>query len=128
MQPGGGGRERQLGGRTAAYATFTDVGAAKAHVAACGYEVVVKASGLAAGKGVVLPESAAEAEARARVASTAFVEPDGPQQMSDAEWGKVVRAMWLMKNLTDAEGRARYGPAYRGIDYHSVRHLCNSMV
>ena len=47
-------------------------------------------------------------------------------QMSDAEWGKVVRAMWLMRNLTEAEGQARYGPTYRGIDYHVVRHVCSS--
>lgn len=36
--------------------------------------------------------AAAEAEARARAASTAFAEPDGPQQMSDAEWRASVRA------------------------------------
>ena len=35
--------------------------------------------------------AAAEAEARARAASTAFVEGDGPRQMSDAEWRASVR-------------------------------------
>ena len=96
----------ELGVRTAAYATFTDVGAAKAHVAACGYDVVVKASGLAAGKGVVLPESAAEAEAAldSMLTDRAFGEAggevvveeriDGPEvsllAFCDGEGGRVV--------------------------------------
>jgi len=41
--------------RTARYATFTDADAAKAHIKSIDYRVVVKASGLAAGKGVLLP-------------------------------------------------------------------------
>lgn len=48
---------------TAAFARFTDAAAAKAHVRAHGAPIVVKADGLAAGKGVVVAGSVAEAEA-----------------------------------------------------------------
>ncbi|WP_417723831.1 phosphoribosylamine--glycine ligase [Salipiger sp.] len=48
---------------TAAYAHFTDAAAAKAHVRAGGAPLVVKADGLAAGKGVIICETVAEAEA-----------------------------------------------------------------
>ncbi|WP_397544508.1 phosphoribosylamine--glycine ligase [Roseovarius salis] len=51
------------GAPTAAYAHFTDAAAAKAHVAAHGMPIVVKADGLAAGKGVVVAETAEEANA-----------------------------------------------------------------
>jgi len=46
---------------TAAYGTFTDAGAAHAHVERSGVPIVIKADGLAAGKGVVVAASAAEA-------------------------------------------------------------------
>ncbi|WP_435312890.1 phosphoribosylamine--glycine ligase [Primorskyibacter sedentarius] len=48
---------------TAAYGHFTDAQAAKAHVRAQGAPIVVKADGLAAGKGVIIAETVAEAEA-----------------------------------------------------------------
>ena len=48
---------------TAAYGTFTDAGAAAAFVDRLNRPVVVKADGLAAGKGVVLADDAAEAKA-----------------------------------------------------------------
>jgi len=48
---------------TALYASFTDAAAAHAHVAAQGAPIVVKADGLAAGKGVVVAESVDEAHA-----------------------------------------------------------------
>jgi phosphoribosylamine---glycine ligase len=48
---------------TAAFARFTDAGAAKAYVRAQGAPIVVKADGLAAGKGVIVAQSEAEAEA-----------------------------------------------------------------
>lgn len=44
-------------------------------------------------------------------------------QLSDDEWGRVVAAMWEMKNLTEAEGQAKYGPDFRSMDYHNVRHV-----
>jgi phosphoribosylamine--glycine ligase len=46
---------------TAAYARFTDAAAAKAYIAARGAPIVVKADGLAAGKGVVVAASVDEA-------------------------------------------------------------------
>ncbi len=48
---------------TAAYQTFTDAGAAHAYVDARGAPIVVKADGLAAGKGVVVATAADEAHA-----------------------------------------------------------------
>ncbi len=48
---------------TAAYAAFTDAAAAKAYVTAQGAPIVVKADGLAAGKGVVVAADIAEAHA-----------------------------------------------------------------
>jgi len=48
---------------TAAYRTFTDAAAAHAYVAERGAPIVVKADGLAAGKGVVVAATRAEADA-----------------------------------------------------------------
>ena len=48
---------------TAAFARFKEAGAAKAYIRAHGAPIVVKADGLAAGKGVVVAQSEAEAEA-----------------------------------------------------------------
>jgi phosphoribosylamine--glycine ligase len=47
---------------TAAFEVFDDAGAAEAHVARAGRPLVVKADGLAAGKGVVVAKDAAEAK------------------------------------------------------------------
>jgi len=54
---------RAAGVRTAPYARFADAAAATAHVRAAGAPIVVKADGLAAGKGVVVAATVAEAEA-----------------------------------------------------------------
>jgi phosphoribosylamine--glycine ligase len=48
---------------TAAYGRFTEADAAKAYIRKMGAPIVVKADGLAAGKGVVVAQSVAEAEA-----------------------------------------------------------------
>ncbi|MBM3486548.1 MAG: phosphoribosylamine--glycine ligase [Alphaproteobacteria bacterium] len=48
---------------TAAYGRFTDADAAKSYVRAHGAPIVVKADGLAAGKGVIIAERVADAEA-----------------------------------------------------------------
>jgi phosphoribosylamine--glycine ligase len=48
---------------TAAYGHFSDAAAAKAHVTAQGAPIVVKADGLAAGKGVIIAETIEEAHA-----------------------------------------------------------------
>ncbi|MFK7764686.1 MAG: phosphoribosylamine--glycine ligase [Roseobacter sp.] len=49
------------GAPTAAYAHFTDVAAAKAYVTEKGAPIVVKADGLAAGKGVIIAETITQA-------------------------------------------------------------------
>ncbi|KAA5599245.1 phosphoribosylamine--glycine ligase [Blastochloris sulfoviridis] len=54
---------RDAGIPTAAYASFTALAPAKAYVRAKGAPIVVKADGLAAGKGVVVAATVAEAEA-----------------------------------------------------------------
>ncbi|MBP7694445.1 MAG: phosphoribosylamine--glycine ligase [Anaerolineales bacterium] len=51
---------------TARYAAFTDFDAALRHLLKIDYPVVIKASGLAAGKGVIVPECADDAEAAVR--------------------------------------------------------------
>ncbi len=56
----------EAGVPTGRWARFTDVDEALAWLDACPFDVVVKASGLAAGKGVVVPESKAEAAAAIR--------------------------------------------------------------
>ncbi|MCK9992327.1 MAG: phosphoribosylamine---glycine ligase [Alphaproteobacteria bacterium] len=48
---------------TAAYARFSDAAAAKTYIRQQGAPIVIKADGLAAGKGVILAETLAEAEA-----------------------------------------------------------------
>ena len=53
---------RRHGIPTAEYRTFTDAREARAYVAARGAPIVVKADGLASGKGVVVAQSVAEAE------------------------------------------------------------------
>ncbi|MFL1463159.1 phosphoribosylamine--glycine ligase [Roseococcus sp. DSY-14] len=50
------------GAPTARHATFDDAAAARAHIRAQGAPIVVKADGLAAGKGVVVATTVAEAE------------------------------------------------------------------
>ncbi len=59
---------------TAAYATFTEAAAAHAHVQAQGAPIVIKADGLAAGKGVVVAMTAEDAHA----AIDMMFEKDGP--------------------------------------------------
>ena len=54
---------REFGIPTAAYARFTEVGPAKAYLREHGVPIVVKADGLAAGKGVVVATTLDEAEA-----------------------------------------------------------------
>lgn len=49
------------GAPTAAYAHFTDIAAAKAYVTAQGAPIVIKADGLAAGKGVIIAETVDQA-------------------------------------------------------------------
>lgn len=48
---------KKYGVKTAEYATFTDVQEAKDYLENCSYPIVIKADGLAAGKGVVISET-----------------------------------------------------------------------
>jgi phosphoribosylamine--glycine ligase len=57
---------RRYGIPTGAYERFTDVGKAEAYIEAQGVPIVVKADGLAAGKGVVVAETAEQAIDAAR--------------------------------------------------------------
>ncbi len=57
---------------TAAYATFSDVDEACAYVREQGAPIVIKADGLAAGKGVILADTEAEAIAASRICSVAM--------------------------------------------------------
>ncbi|MBU0499911.1 MAG: phosphoribosylamine--glycine ligase [Gammaproteobacteria bacterium] len=61
---------------TAAYANFTDLGQALAYVRQQGAPIVIKADGLAAGKGVIVAETLEQAEAAVRdmLAGNAFGE------------------------------------------------------
>jgi phosphoribosylamine--glycine ligase/phosphoribosylformylglycinamidine cyclo-ligase len=52
--------------RTAQYGSFTDFASAKSYIEAAGHRVVVKASGIAAGKGVLIPTTVPEAVEGAR--------------------------------------------------------------
>jgi phosphoribosylamine--glycine ligase len=54
---------RDCGIPTAAYARFEALGAARAYLAGQAFPIVIKADGLAAGKGVIIAQDAAEAEA-----------------------------------------------------------------
>ncbi len=56
------GMMKKYGIPTAAYEVFDDAAAAKCYLAACTYPVVIKADGLALGKGVLICQSVHEAE------------------------------------------------------------------
>jgi phosphoribosylamine--glycine ligase len=76
---------------TARYAAFTAFDAALAHLRLLDYPVVIKASGLAAGKGVILPETAAEAETALR------------QVMLDHEFGAAGDEVVIEERLSGPE-------------------------
>ncbi len=76
---------------TARHATFTDFDAALAHLQKVEYPVVLKASGLAAGKGVILPASLAEAGSALR------------QIMVEREFGAAGDAVVIEERLAGPE-------------------------
>ncbi|MCX7892908.1 MAG: phosphoribosylamine--glycine ligase [Burkholderiales bacterium] len=118
---------------TAAYGTFCDAAAAHAHVEAHGAPIVVKADGLAAGKGVVVAATAAEAhraiddmlvanrmgDAGARVVVEAFLEGEEASfiVMADGEHVLPLATSQDHKRLRDGDegpntgGMGAYSPA-----------------
>ena len=76
---------------TADWRAFRDFEQAKAYLEQVAYPVVIKADGLAAGKGVVLPETTAEAIACAR------------SMMVDGEFGDAGRSIVVEERLTGTE-------------------------
>ena len=52
---------KQCGIPTSSYTVYSDYNLAKAHVEKCSYPVVIKADGLAAGKGVTVAQTRNEA-------------------------------------------------------------------
>jgi phosphoribosylamine---glycine ligase len=76
---------------TAAAATFTDYEAARHHLAALSGPVVVKASGLAAGKGVIVCDDGAQAETAVR------------QMMVEKVFGDAAATILIEERLTGPE-------------------------
>jgi phosphoribosylamine--glycine ligase len=76
---------------TARYAAFSDLTVALAHLDQVDYPVVIKASGLAAGKGVIIPDS--NDEARAALASI----------LSGAAFGEAGRQVVIEERLSGPE-------------------------
>jgi phosphoribosylamine--glycine ligase len=76
---------------TARFATFTQFDEAIKHLHRVGYPVVVKASGLAAGKGVLLPADSSEAETALR------------QVMITREFGNAGEAVVIEERMSGAE-------------------------
>ena len=119
--------------QTAAYETFTDPSAAKAYIAEHGAPIVIKADGLAAGKGVVVAQTLAEAtqainhmlgdgslgEAGARVVIEEFLEGEEASfiVMSDGQHVLALATSQDHKRLQDNDegpntgGMGAYSPA-----------------
>jgi phosphoribosylamine--glycine ligase len=76
---------REAGIPTAAYARFNNAAAARAHVERMGAPIVVKADGLAAGKGVTMAETKAEAFAAIDACFAGELGPAGAEVVIE-EW------------------------------------------
>ena len=88
--------------RTARYECFTEFEAARDHVMKVDYRVVVKASGLAAGKGVLLPETKEEAVAALEVVMV-------KKEFGDAGDEVVVEEFLEGEEVREQKGRRRRG-------------------
>jgi len=95
---------RRAGIPTAGFAVFEEVGEAVAHIRAQGAPIVVKADGLAAGKGVVVAATVAEAEAavRASVVERAFGEAGARVVVEEHLTGEEVSASALADGARDS--------------------------
>ena len=109
---------------TAAYRRFRDADAAKAHIAAHGAPVVVKADGLAAGKGVVVASRSPRRTRRSRPRSardgSARPAPRSSSRIFRGRGGELLRAGRRRDRLAARRGagpqarlRRRYRPQYR---------------
>ncbi|MFO0630852.1 MAG: phosphoribosylamine--glycine ligase [Polyangiales bacterium] len=96
---------------TAAYARFRDLAAARAHLASVGAPIVVKADGLAAGKGVVVAASVAQAE---EALAAIFAAPDASVVLESMLQGPELSLF----ALCDGERAVCFGTA---MDYKRVR-------
>jgi len=76
---------------SARYAVFNDYAAALKHLRSLDYPVVIKASGLAAGKGVVVPDTDAQAEAALRA------------MLLEAEFGEASELVVIEERLSGPE-------------------------
>nr|HMN62041.1 phosphoribosylamine--glycine ligase [Anaerolinea sp.] len=76
---------------SARFATFTEYDPAAAHLAAVEYPVVIKASGLAAGKGVILPDTLEDGHAALR------------RILVEREFGEAGRAVVIEERLSGPE-------------------------
>ncbi len=93
------GQMQRAGVATASAAAFTDPEAALAHVRAAANPPVVKADWLAAGKGVVVPETHAEAEVAIRELF-ASVAPGATVVLEERLTGREVSAFALVSDAT----------------------------
>lgn len=96
---------------TAQYETFTDPAAAKAFITQCGAPIVVKTSGLAAGKGVIVAQTLEEAYAAVddMMLKNAFGDAGGVVQVSAQHgWslggGEGARRWGMLASCSDAWG------------------------
>jgi phosphoribosylamine--glycine ligase / phosphoribosylformylglycinamidine cyclo-ligase len=81
----------RVGVATAAYRVFTDHAEAQSYVRSVDHDIVIKASGLAAGKGVIVPGSRAEAEHALQ------------RMMADREFGDAGNEVVIEEFLTGQE-------------------------
>ena len=116
---------------TADYRVFSDVEAASEHIRRRGAPVVVKADGLAGGKGVILARSPGEAEdaARGMIAEKKFGEAGGTIVVEDLLCGEeasfivMVGGTHILPLATSQDHKARYdgdlGPNTGGMGAYS---------
>ncbi|MGQ9865721.1 MAG: phosphoribosylamine--glycine ligase [Pseudanabaenaceae cyanobacterium] len=95
---------QEVGVPTAAFATFTDQEAAIAHVRQQGVPIVIKDDGLAAGKGVTVAQTLAEAEG---AITQLFAQGSGPVVIEEFMDGEEVSVL----ALTDGEAIVPLVPA-----------------
>ena len=109
---------------TAAYGRFTDAAKAKAFIRARGAPIVVKADGLAAGKGVIVAATVAEAEAAvdAMLTGRQFGAAGAEVVVEEFLDGEEASFFALTDGATRAAARLRAGPQARRRRRHRPQH------